>query len=420
MIKPLLSLLLAACLVAPAAAHKAAPTGLVPEKLVLLYRHGVRAPLEPEAALDAVPHAPLPGWSVPASHLTPHGAQALRNLGAWQAAQWRRAGLLPKGCPTRHHLSIWTNTAQRTIASGQALAQGMAPGCTVPVGHLAEGQTDPLFEPMRVVPPPFKEPFDGAAALASVQNYTGGAQAMAQKHAAALRQLAHVIGCDTALTPRDLPPHDLGPCNLAEPAGAITLADDGRDVALSGAIRRYSGTAQVLALQYLEGMPLRDVGWGRASPATLRALGPLHAALFDVYARPPYMAARVAGPLARHIAAVLANPHAPRISLLVGHDTNIAALSALLGAQVAAKGYAPGDPPPGGALALEVLRDRAGQRWVRLGFVAASPQQTRYLARFSRLAPPATRASLAMAGCGGGALCPLPNLLAWIDQNALR
>ncbi|MGC7969895.1 AppA family phytase/histidine-type acid phosphatase, partial [Salmonella enterica] len=67
-------------------------------------------------------------------------------------------------------MAIWTNTAARTIASGAALANGLAPGCTVPIGHLADGQTDPLFEPMRISP----MPFDGAAAIASVQAYTGG------------------------------------------------------------------------------------------------------------------------------------------------------------------------------------------------------------------------------------------------------
>ncbi|WP_447410573.1 hypothetical protein, partial [Clostridium perfringens] len=68
-------------------------------------------------------------------------------------------------------------------------------------------------------------------------------------------------------------------------------------MALTGPIRRYSGTAQVLLLEYLEGLPMAQVGWGRATPAALKRLAVLHAALFDVYARPPYMAARVAGPL---------------------------------------------------------------------------------------------------------------------------
>jgi 4-phytase/acid phosphatase len=129
-------------------------------------------------------------------------------------------------------------------------------------------------------------------------------------------------------------------CDLA--GEEATLTSDGRDIALTGPIRRYSGTAQVFLLQYLEGMPMGDVAWGRADLAALRALGVLHGALFDVYARPPYMARRVAGTLAQDMARVLADPAGPRIKLYVGHDTNVAALSALLGLKADMPGYAPG------------------------------------------------------------------------------
>jgi 4-phytase/acid phosphatase len=61
-------LALALCL-APVAVQ--ARPALVPERLVMLYRHGVRAPLETEAALDGLAHPPLPAWPVAASLLTP-------------------------------------------------------------------------------------------------------------------------------------------------------------------------------------------------------------------------------------------------------------------------------------------------------------------------------------------------------------
>jgi 4-phytase/acid phosphatase len=352
-----------------AAAAHSADAGLRLEKTVLLYRHGVRAPLEPEAALDDLPHQPLPTWPVAPSLLTPHGGLALERIGAWRRAQFIRAGLWHQACPTAQDLAIWTNTAARTIASGAALGRGLAPGCIVAVGHLPVDQTDPLFEPLHIS----RLPFEGDAALRSIAQYTGGPAALAARHNAALREMARVIGCARAAPP----------CDLAADAGRVALSADGHDIALSGAIRKYSGTAQVFLLEYLEGLPMEQVGWGRASPASLRRLGTLHAALFDVYTRPPYMAARVAGPLAQRMAAILHDPHAPKVSIFMGHDSNVSALAALLGVKIAAKGYAAGDPPPGGALAIEVLRDASGRRWAQTYFEAAEPDQIRQLARLT-------------------------------------
>lgn len=403
--KLLVTVLMALTLAMPANAG----TRLTLEKVVLVYRHGVRAPLETEAALDAVPHQPLPDWPVAASLLTGHGARALTLIGAWRRQQFARAGLWPEsGCPGPNDLSIWTNTASRTIASGKALADGMAPGCAVTIGHLDAGQTDPLFEPMHLG----RSPFDGAAAIASMQAYTGGLAALTARHAGQLHLLAHVIGCDRARTP----------CDLVADTGRVGISDDARDIALTGAIRRYSGTAQVLLLQYLEGMPMNRVGWGRASPRVLRQLGPLHAALFDVYTRPDYMAARVAGPLARRIAATLGDPRSAKVSVFVGHDSNISALAALIGVRESAPGYAPGDPPPGSALMFEVLRDGQGKRWTRMSFEAATPDQIRRLAQLTSATPPGTQA-LAICQAKRRAramrdLCPLSTLLKRIEDRA--
>ena len=393
-----------------AAVARARPQFTV-EKVVLLYRHGVRAPLDTEAAIDDLAHAPMPAWPVAPSMLTPRGAEALRLIGAWRRRQFVQSGLWRGQCPGPRDLTIWTNTAARTIASGAALANGLAPGCAVPIGHLADGQTDPLFEPLHISP----LRFDGAAALASIQAYTGGVAAMTARHIAGLREIAHVIGCDQGAAP----------CDLAGVPAEVRVADDGRDIALTGPIRRYSGTAQILLLEYLEGMPLSHVGWGRTSPAAVTRLGALHTALFDVYARPPYMAARVAGPLALRIAATLRDPGAAKVSIFMGHDTNVAALSAMLGVRVAARGYAAGDPPPGGALGIEVLRDRRGRRWARLFFEAADPQQIRHLVPFSGKEAPAHQI-LVLPSCRGipaaikqRGLCPLAEVTRLMEQNAV-
>jgi 4-phytase/acid phosphatase len=389
-----------------AVAGERLPAGMVAERMVMLYRHGVRAPLAPEAALDGLQHQPLPEWPVGESMMTPHGLDALRRQGRVQAHLWRRWGLLPaKACPAPQGLAIWTNTSPRTIASGEALAQGIAEGCALaaghlPVGHLDTAQVDPLFEPLRAG----AVAFDGAKALASAQAFTCGPQAQARRYAKSLKLMQQVIGCRN--------------CVSAQEPASLGLSPDGRELALTGPIRRYSGTAQVFLLQYLQGMPMRDVAWGRADLSRLRQLGALHAALFDIYARPSYLAARVAGPLARDMAQSLTSSDAPRIKLYIGHDTNIAALGALLGLKPDFAGYAAGDPPPGGALGLLLLRDRQGRRWLRAFATAMSPVQLRTgMAGHHGMA----LHDLRWRHCAGakGSLCPLPGFLAMVEQRAV-
>jgi 4-phytase / acid phosphatase len=360
----------------------ARPAGERIERLVLLYRHGVRAPLPGEAGLGDLARGPMAPWSTPPSRLTPHGARALTLLARYQAAQWRRLGLLPlHGCPSSHDLTLHANATDRTIASGHALAQGLAPGCDLPVDHVPMGQHDPLFEPMEAG----AVTVEGAMAAQDVNRATGGAAAMAARHAPELTAMAQILGCDRAPTPCDLP---------AMP-GAITAATDGHGLSLSGPIDKASGTAQVFLLEYMEGL---NAGWGRATPKAIARVSPLHAALFDVFDRSPYMAPRSGGQLARQMMEALFSPDQPRLTLLVGHDNNIAALSALLGSSFQVPGLGRNDPPPGGALALALIR-KDGRAFVTASYVAATPTQVRRLTRLDRNHRPFEQA-LTIGLCG--------------------
>ena len=183
----------------------------------------------------------------------------------------------------------------------------------------------------------------------------------------------------------------------------MTRSADGSGIDLTGSVRTASGTAQVLLLQYAEGMPLAKVGWGRADARTIRRLGVLHAALFDVFSRPPYMTAYQAGPIGRHILAALARRKGPKLELLVGHDTNVTALAAALRIPLIEPGYAIGDVAPGGTLVFEVLRDvQNRRRYIRLSLHSQSPEMIRTLGEA------VTRTVVPIPGCSSGTrFCPL-------------
>lgn len=288
--------------------------------------------------------------------------------------------LLKASCNT----SQVSNSSDRTIASGRAYAEGLAPGCDLAIEHKPLGTADSIFEPLRAR----ATAFDARAAIESINRETGGMPALARRHGAALARLDQVLGCTSV---------ERG----CVPAGApaVSASADGHDLVLAGPIRAASGIAQVLLLQEVEGLPRESVGWSRANPATIEQLGALHAALFAVYTHPPYMAAHQAAVLGREVLASLSST-GPRLTIFMGHDTNVTALAAALRVDLKAPGYATNDVPPGGALLIERLRDAStGARFVRVSYRTQSPESLRGLWQSASLV------ALKIPGCAS-LLCP--------------
>lgn len=355
------------------------------DRVVLLIRHGIRAPLDGEAAAAPLADQPFPHWDTPPSQLTPHGAQALGRLADYERARLVRQGLLPAGgCPQAGSIAIWTNSKSRTIASGQALAQGLAPGCPLAVDHLPEGQADPLFDALDTP----AVPFDARAAAASINAELDNGRALMVGMGPAVATIERVLGCRA-------------PCPISTQPNRIAPSADGKGLSLAGPIDLASGTAQVFLLQYTEGMPLTQVGWGRASAADIATISPLHARLFDVFARSAYMAPRVGGLIARRIAATLTAPQAPAFSVLVGHDNTIAAVTALIGTGFTLPGYGRNDPPIGAGLLFERLTDtRTGRQLLRLSYLAQTPDQARRLLPLPQAGAGAPLHPLSLGRCG--------------------
>lgn len=394
---PLLWLVLTVCIGATAA--PAAPTrDLRLDKAVMIVRHGVRAPLDGEAPVRPAAGEAWPAWPVAQSRLTAHGAEGMRLLGSYLRAFYARGGLLtPTGCPAAGTVGIWTNVSARTIASGEALAQGLAPGCAVPAGHRPPGSIDPIFNPLEAG----ASPFDGAVAVAAIDAHGGGIARLADAHRREITLLQHVLGCREGSAAAD--------CRLIDTPARLAPSADGKGIDLTGPIIATSGTAQVLLLEYAEGLPMARIGWGRADAATIERLGVLHTLLFEVHARPPYMAARQAAVLGRRMMLSLERAGGPRLDMLVGHDSNVNGLAAVLDIHFKVDGYARDDAALGGALILERLRDRAdGRHYVRVRYLAQTLDQLRTLAPLTLARPPASIV-LRVAGCAlpGTDICRL-------------
>lgn len=403
MMRRILIALVCALFAAPALAGPAAPAGLKLERAVMLMRHGIRPPTKPTVTPPGVAAEAWPNWDSPWGHLTAHGAQAVVLLGRSDRAQFAGRGLLSaQGCPDPGAVVIWADTDQRTIATGEALAQGLAPGCAVAVGHDPEGQVDPLFSPLDA-----PGALDGAKALAAVRAQAGDLRALMTAHADEVALAERILGCCR-------PPACKSPCGLADLPSDLVMPDDSGRPKATGPLDFLPTAAQSIMLAYVEGKPMAEVGWGRVTPAELTTLMRLHSLKGQVLQRPPYVAARGAGPLARRMLAALTTDPA-LLTILVGHDTNIVDLGGLLDLHWQVKTYPADTPPPGGAVVLELLRAPDGKAYLRAVYRSQTMDQMRNLTPLGA-DQDADRQVLVIPGCqsGPGGLCPLADFAARI------
>lgn len=168
--------------------------------------------------------------------------------------------------------------------------------------------------------------------------------------------------------------------------------------------------AETLLLEYAEGMKGADLGWGCLSEAKLREIMQLHTAYVDYTERTPAVARLDASNLLDHILAALQQsatgkpvPGAPgrpgdRVLFLVGHDTNIATVAALLDLHWILDGRRD-DTPPGGALVFELWRSASGEYSIRVYYTAQTLLQMRH-ARTLTPANPPPRVPVFVPSCG--------------------
>jgi 4-phytase/acid phosphatase len=377
--------------IAPGSASTA--DGLKLQRVVMLMRHGVRPPTRNPVVPAGMNDQPWPEWSVDYGQLTGHGYDAVRLIGRWDRMNWVERGLLPaEGCPTSGDVEIAASSKPRTQDTARALAEGLAAACKLEIDFPATPEDDVEFHPLETR----AMLIDADEALRAVQALSppGGMQAELVAQADRLALLDQALGC-TGLRAQPA-------CSLATMAPALVRNEGDRpDVGDPFGIA--STVSQTFLLEYLEGMPMSDVAWGRLSRQQIEDLLVLNTLKFHYEGRAPYVAARAASPLASRM--LEAMREGAKLTVLVGHDTNIADLGGLLDLHWKVASYPRDNPPPGGALGFEVLSDASGKQFVRAFYRSQTMDQVRELQPLSAANPPSYE-YLPIPGCTSS--CPMP------------
>ncbi len=392
---------------APAAEEKRAAAKDDELKFVaIVSRHGVRSPTGKADQLNQYSREPWPVWSVPPGYLTEHGAHLMTLFGAYDRELLASQGLLaPSGCEDAKNIRIIADSDQRTHETGKALAEGLAPGCSLEVKALPEGTPDPLFHSLSAG----VGQTDKLLATAAISGRIGAnPQGLIEAYRPQLDALEEVLrGCNPAINCKDKPV----PLSLFDLPSSIAPGTGDHLVELRSPLGLASAMTENLLLEFAEGMDAANVGWGRVDLAKLRKILQLHEASEEIERRTPTIARIQSSNLLAHLLnsmqqAVEAKPVAgaltkpgDRLLILVGHDTNLSTIAGALELDWIVDGRR-NDTPPGGALVFELWkRPSTGEYSVRTFFSAQTLDQMRNATRLSLQSPP-ERVPVFVPGCG--------------------
>jgi 4-phytase/acid phosphatase len=429
--------LLSFCLfpaLAPLNAQTAAPQAKTPDAelkfVVILSRHGVRSPTAKVEQYNVYSAAPWPQWGVAPGYLTAHGYQLMKLFGAYDRTELASQGLLPSsGCEDADRVTIDADSDQRTRETGKALAEGLFPGCAIPVQARPEGVPDPLFHPVTAGAAPANSALSAAAPLSSAAiagRIGGDPNNLTAAYHAQLAELDHILSTCGAQ-----PSAPAARTSLFNIPAELPAAASGRLAELRGPLNTASTLSEILLLEYTQGMDASDVGWGCVDAAKLRTLMELHSAAEDFNDRTPALARIKASNLlnqiriafeqaatGKRVAGAVGKP-SDRVLFLVGHDTNLANVAGLLNINWIADGLRD-STTPGGALVFELWRARGtGNYFVRTYFTTQTLEQMRFSTPLTLENPP-QRVPVFLPGCGSANLsCPLPSFIQSI-RNAIN
>ena len=411
----LTALAAATCAAAQAESPALAPEGYTLEKVTILSRHGIRAPLVGygSALAEATPHTWTP-WKTEGGHLTPRGGELETRLAHYMDEWFDAVGLIKKdSCPTTDQLLVYANSLPRTIDTGKNFVKGAFPNCDITVHNLEEvGKMDNTFNP--IVRSPVDDAFV-AKAEKSIDDMLGegGFAKLNERLAKNYQILETVLDYDHSATCEKEKQ-----CDLEKMPNSLTFAQN-KEPGTKGPLRNGTGAADSFILQYYEGYPANEVAWGKIeTPEQWQAIVDLKNIYTDVLFTAPVLAKEAASPLLAFIQnsfadhgyqhPLIKDAQKAKVTLLVGHDSNVASLLALLQTAPYQLPEQYEKTPISGKVLFEQWRDKDGKALLKIEYIYQTTPQLREDSELSLKNPP-QHVVLKLEGCPTDAngFCPM-------------
>lgn len=389
----------------------ATPQGYQLEQVLIMSRHNLRAPLANNGSvLEQSTSNKWPEWDVPGGQLTTKGGVLEVYMGHYMHEWLAEKNMVASGeCPAPGTVYAYANSLQRTVATAQFFVTGAFPGCDIPVHHQEKmGTMDPTFNPVIT---------DSTAAFGEQAVKAMEAQHRSDTLKESYALLENIVHYDNSPSCKEKQQCTLG--GATDTFSAKVQQEPG----VSGPLKIGNSLVDAFTLQYYEGFPLDQVAWGEIkNDQQWRLLSKIKNSYQDALFTSPEVARNVAKPLVKYIDKALVTEAAstPKVTVLVGHDSNIASL-------LTALDFAPYQlhdqferTPIGGKIVFQRWYDSQRKReLMKIEYVYQSSDQLRNAAVLTLKAPP-QRVTLALKGCPIDAqgFCPLEKFNAVVTAAA--
>ncbi len=371
---------------------QAADGDLQLQQVLMFSRHNLRAPLANNGSvLEQSTKKAWPQWDVPGSQLTTKGGILEIYMGHYTREWLAQQGLVKSGeCPPSDAVFAYANSLQRTVATAQFFINGAFPGCDITVTHQDQmGAMDPIFNPAIT---DGSEDFNKKALTA--MNAAGEKLRLKP----AFERLEKIIDYKNSPACKEKKQ-----CDLSSDNHNKFSADNGKEPGVSGPLSVGNSLVDAFTLQYYEGFPMDQVAWGQIkTPEQWQELSAIKNSYQNTLFTTPEVAREVVAPLVDYIRSQLIDQDkttAPKVTLLVGHDSNVASLLTAL----AFKPYTlPGQnekTPIGGQVVFERWHDTKNNKdLLKVEYVYQTSEQLRSTEPLTLKNPP-KRVTLQMDGC---------------------
>lgn len=376
------------------------PEGYQLQQVLVMSRHNLRAPLATNGSVleQSTPNA-WPEWDVPGGQLTTKGGVLEVYMGHYMREWLAQQGMVTSGeCPAPDTVYAYANSLQRTVATAQFFINGAFPGCDVVVHHQEKmGTMDPTFNPVIT---------DDSASFRekAVQAMEKARQAQQLDESyKLLAQIAHYQDSPSCKEKRQ--------CSLSEAKDSFS-ANYQKEPGVKGPLAIGNSLVDAFTLQYYEGFPLDQVAWGEIkTDQQWRLLSKLKNGYQDSLFTSPEVARNVAKPLVKYIDNALVTEAAktPKITVLVGHDSNIASLLTALDFNAYTLPGQYERTPIGGKIVFQRWHDGKDNRdMMKIEYVYQSAEQLRNADALTLKTPP-QRVTLSLKGCpvDANGFCPM-------------
>ena len=379
------------------------------ERVLVLSRHNLRAPLDSGMAVISrlTPHEWF-RWTAASGELSLRGGTLETLMGQYYRQWLEQEGLIPRNyVPAENEVRFYANSYQRTIATTQYFSSGMLPIANVRVErHLALNEPDPVFLPG----------FNGVddefvARVMEEIDAAGGTRAIGESLAPEAALVAEVL---------DYPDSEAARESGLDyfPADDMETVFTGDYFAIRGSLRPAMRAADALVLQYYEESVAYKAAFGhRLTREDWRGISRLGYMGVNSYFDLPTLSTRFAQPLLMVMRDELAR-EGRKFTFLCGHDTNLASVLTALGAgDYELSDAVEAKTPIGGKLTVEKWVDPDGQAYAALSLVYQNTEQIRRCLPLDLDHPPAI-VPLRLAGLTPAAegLYRYSDLLARLDS----